>query len=197
MAQHRWFDVVGATLALAVLWPIGLLAALLVKLDSPGPALFRQQRVGYRGQLFTLYKFRTMATGREEEPYSQPIHDFNSYVFSPSRRDPRITTVGWVLRRTSMDEFPQLRNIIRGELSLVGPRPEVPAIVDQFRPEYHGRHEVKPGLTGWAQIHGRSNLTYHETIMYDLEYVRDHSSHKDVKILLRTLKLVISQEGAR
>lgn len=193
---RRLRDVTAATLGIAVVWPVILLLALLVKLDSPGPAIFKQRRVGYRGRPFTLYKFRTMVSGADEE---QPeITDFRTHKFEPLKppgRDPRITRIGWILRRTSLDELPQLLNVVKGEMSLVGPRPETPEIVDKFPPAYHLRHEVKPGLTGLAQVNGLADLTYHEKVMYDLEYVRRGSSALDLKILLRTAWVVLSGKG--
>lgn len=193
---RRLRDVIAATLGIAVLWPLILLLAALIKLDSPGPAIFRQTRVGYRGRPFTLYKFRTMLAGAEDE---QPeITDFRSHKFEPLKppgRDPRTTRIGWILRRTSLDELPQLLNVVKGEMSLVGPRPETPQIVDRFPPAYHLRHQVKPGLTGLAQVNGLVDMTYHEKVMYDLLYVQRQSSSLDLKILLRTTWVVLSGKG--
>lgn len=195
-AVRRLRDILGASIGLAVLWPLILLIALLVKLDSPGPAIYRQTRIGYRGRPYTLYKFRTMVVGAEEQ---QPeIKDFRTHKFEPLKppsRDPRITTVGWILRRTSLDELLQLLNVVKGEMSLVGPRPELPKIVDKFPPAYHLRHEVKPGLTGLAQVNGLADITYHEKVMYDLEYVKRQSSPLDLAILLRTIRVVLKGEG--
>ncbi len=179
-----------------MLWPLILLLAVLIKLDSPGPAIFRQTRVGYLGRPFTLYKFRTMVIAAERrEP---EISDFRTHKFEPLKppgRDPRVTMLGWILRRTSLDELPQLLNVVKGDMSLVGPRPEVPTIVDTFPPAYHLRHETKPGLTGLAQVNGLADITYHEKVMYDLEYVKRQSSSLDVEILLRTVRVVLGGGG--
>jgi lipopolysaccharide/colanic/teichoic acid biosynthesis glycosyltransferase len=125
------------------------------------------------------------------------IEDFRTHKFQPLKptRDPRITRIGRVLRRTSLDELPQLLNVLKGEMSLVGPRPETPKIVDKFPPAYHLRHEVKPGLTGLAQVNGLADITYHEKVMHDLEYVRRQSSQLDLSILLRTIHVVVSGKG--
>lgn len=185
-----------ASLGLAILWPLILLLAAVIKLDSPGPAIFAKKQVGYRGRLFTIYKFRTMVVGAERQ--KPEIQDFRTHKFEPLKppgRDSRITRVGWTLRRTSIDELPQLLNVVKGQMSLVGPRPEDPEIVDKFPPAYHLRHEAKPGLTGLAQVNGLSDITYHEKVMYDLEYVERQSSHLDVTILMRTVRVLLSRKG--
>jgi lipopolysaccharide/colanic/teichoic acid biosynthesis glycosyltransferase len=126
------------------------------------------------------------------------IDDFRTHKFDalkPPGRDPRVTTIGWILRRTSLDELPQLLNVVKGEMSLVGPRPETPKIVDTFPPSYHLRHETKPGLTGLAQVNGLVDITYHEKVMYDLEYVKRQSSSLDLAILLRTVRVVLGGKG--
>ena len=178
------------------MWPLILLLTLLIKIDSSGPAIFTQRRVGYRGRPFTLYKFRTMVTGAEGQ---QPeIVDFRTHKFEPLKppgRDPRVTTIGWILRRTSLDELPQLLNVVKGDMSLVGPRPETVKIVDTFPPAYHLRHGTKPGLTGLAQVNGLVDITYHEKVMYDLEYVKRQSSSHDLAILLRTVRVVLGSKG--
>ena len=195
-AARRLRDFIGATIGLSILWPLILFLAALIKLDSPGPAFFVQKRVGYRGRAFTLYKFRTMVVGAEGQ---QPeIKDFRTHKFEqlkPPGRDSRITRVGWILRRTSLDELPQLFNVVKGQMSLVGPRPENPEVVDKFPPAYHLRHETKPGLTGLAQVNGLSDITYHEKVMYDLEYVGRQSSHLDVAILVRTVRVLLGGKG--
>jgi lipopolysaccharide/colanic/teichoic acid biosynthesis glycosyltransferase len=193
---RRIRDILASSLGLAIIWPLILLIAALVKLDSPGPPIFTQKRVGYRGRPFTLYKFRTMVVGAEGQ---QPeIADFRTHKFEPLKppsRDPRVTTMGWLLRRLSLDELPQLLNVLRGEMSLVGPRPETLKVVDKFPPAYHLRHETKPGLTGLAQVNGQADITYHEKVMYDLEYVKRQSSSLDLAILLRTIRVVLGGKG--
>ncbi len=195
--SRRLFDLVVAILALTVLWPLWALAVLLIKLDSPGPAVFGQRRIGYKGRPFTCYKFRTMAAAAQESPYSERIDDFRSFVFNPPRLDPRVTGVGRILRRTTLDELPQLLNVVRGDMALVGPRPELPEIVAQYPPEYHSRHRVKPGMAGLAIANGRADLTYHEAIIYDLDYVEHHPFRRDLAILARTAVAVLRGEGAR
>ena len=191
-------DVTIATLAIAVFWPTALLIALLIKLDSPGPVLHRQTRIGYQGRPFTFYKIRTMVVGADKQPpYPHVIQDFRTYRFHPDSPDPRVTRVGRILRTTTLDEAPQLLNVLKGDMSLVGPRPELPGIVAQYPPEYHQRHCVKPGMTGLAAVNGRSELTYHETVMYDLEYVRNPSLWRDLQILVRTVMVFLSRKGAR
>ena len=196
VAVRRVRDILASSVGLAIIWPLILLLAALVKLDSPGPPIFRQTRIGYRGRPFTLYKFRTMVIGAEEQ--EQEITDFRTHKFEqlkPPGRDPRVTRLGWILRRTSLDELPQLLNVVKGEMSLVGPRPETSKLVDRFPPAYHLRHEARPGLTGLAQVNGLADITYHEKVMYDLEYVKRQSSSLDLAILLRTIGVVLSGKG--
>jgi len=196
IAVRRVRDIFASSIGLAIIWPLILLLAALVKLDSPGPAIFRQKRVGYQGRPFTLYKFRTMVVGAEGQ---QPeITDFRTHKFEPLKppsRDPRVTNMGWMLRRLSLDELPQLLNVLRGEMSIVGPRPETTKVVDKFPPAYHLRHETRPGLTGLAQVNGLADITYHEKVMYDLEYVKRQSSSLDLAILLRTIRVVVGGKG--
>ena len=194
----RLRDLIIGSLVVAVFWPVALLIALLIKLDSPGPVLYRQTRIGYRGRPFTLYKFRTMVVGADKgQTSSQVIGDFRTYRFHSDRPDPRVTRAGRILRLTTMDEASQFLNVVKGDLSLVGPRPELPDIVAQYPPEYHERHRVKPGLTCLAAVNGRSKLTYRQTVMYDLEYVRNPSLWRDLQILVRTVGVVLSKKGAR
>jgi Undecaprenyl-phosphate glucose phosphotransferase len=176
----RAFDLVLSTLFLAILAPVMLLVALLVKLTSRGPALFRQERVGLDGRPFKMLKFRTMREGAElaGPRFAQPA-------------DPRTTSVGGFLRRTSLDELPQLFNVLIGNMSLVGPRPERPVFIDQFRrriPRYQLRHMVKSGMTGWAQIHGlRGDTSIQKRVEYDLYYIEHWSLLLDLRILARTV----------
>lgn len=198
----RVLDVSLALVGLVITAPVLVLVALLIKLDSKGPVLFKQRRVGYRGRQFTMYKFRTMAHGTNHSPDSgvPPVSgdiDFRTYVFDPSGDATGTTRIGRYLRRYSLDELPNLLNVLKGDMSLVGPRPEVPELVALYPPEYHQRHEVKPGITGLAQVKGRRDLTYHETVLYDLDYVRDHSLRRDLAILARTVPVVLSRKGAR
>ena len=165
-----------ALLALVIAAPLLTLAALAIKLGDRGPVLYRQGRVGLRGREFDLLKLRTMVVGAERQGAG----------FAVNRGDPRITRVGRVLRRLSLDELPQLWNVVRGDMSLVGPRPTLAYQVEQYTARQRRRLEVKPGLTGWAQIHGRAKLPWDERIELDVWYVEHRSPWLDVRILART-----------
>lgn len=194
----RLFETTVAVLMLAVFGPLLLLVSILIKLSSPGPVLFRQKRVGVAEKPFLMYKFRTMKTGSENQKgHPQRVKDIASFVFNPPQRDRRVTPIGRVLRGTSLDEWPNLLNVVKGDMRLVGPRPDEPELVEQYLPLYHLRHWVKPGITGLAQVNGRSNLTYHQMMTYDLDYVRHYSWRRDLTILGRTLAVVLKKEGAR
>ena len=174
--MHRALDIAGAGLALAAASPALGLAAVAIKLEDGGPVLYRQQRVGKDGVDFELLKLRTMRVGAEREGAGYAV----------DRGDPRITRVGSVLRRLSLDELPQLWNVIRGEMSLIGPRPTLRYQVERYTPRQARRLEVKPGITGWAQIHGRARLPWEERIELDVWYVEHRSPKTDLLILLRT-----------
>jgi lipopolysaccharide/colanic/teichoic acid biosynthesis glycosyltransferase len=175
-ALNRALDVAGASLGLALTSPLLALAALAIKLDDGGPILYRQQRVGLGGTEFELLKLRTMEVGAETRGAG----------FAVDEGDPRITRAGRVLRRLSLDEVPQLLNVVRGEMSLVGPRPTLAYQVERYTPRQRRRLEVRPGVTGWAQIHGRARLPWDERIELDVWYVEHHSPWLDLKILART-----------
>jgi lipopolysaccharide/colanic/teichoic acid biosynthesis glycosyltransferase len=192
----RWFEITAAAFGISLLAPFLALVWMLVRLDSPGPAVFRQKRVGRGGLPFTCLKFRTMTIG--SPPGEFRVESFETYRFNPEGlRDPRLTEIGAVLRKTSIDELPQLVNVIRGEMALVGPRPEIPEIVLQYPPEFHRRHAVTPGITGQAQVNGRADLSYAKTIECDLDYVERRSARTDLVILWRTLGTVFGASGAR
>ncbi len=185
-------------LGIAAAAPVMVLLALLIKLDSPGPVLFTQKRIGLKGKPFTMYKFRTMTANAHKEWHPpQRVNDFSSFVFHSIWPDKRVTRLGRILRNSSLDELPQLINVARGDMRLVGPRPDEPYLVEQYRQEFHRRHDVKPGITGLAQVNGRSDLTYSQMMAYDLDYVDDHSFRRDLSILARTLAVVARKEGAR
>ncbi len=171
--------------------------AIAIKLDSRGPVIYSQKRVGLKGTLFTFYKYRSMSHDGHA-PYETPKLDaehFKTFVYiTPVSR---LTRVGRFLRATSLDELPNFWNVIKGEMRIVGPRPEIPELVSQYPPEYHRRHDVKPGITGLAQVSGRGDLTYEETMLYDLDYVNNHSLARDFAILAKTLPAVITRRGAR
>jgi lipopolysaccharide/colanic/teichoic acid biosynthesis glycosyltransferase len=173
---NRAADVVGASLGLVLASPVLAAAAVAIKLEDGGPVLYRQRRVGYRGADFDLLKLRTMVVGAERQGAG----------FAVNRGDPRITRTGRLLRRLSLDELPQLWNIVRGDMSLVGPRPTLRYQVEQYTPRQRRRLDVKPGLTGWAQVNGRTKLPWDERIELDVWYVEHRSLWVDLKILLRT-----------
>jgi lipopolysaccharide/colanic/teichoic acid biosynthesis glycosyltransferase len=181
----RIFDVVVAAIALVVLSPVLLVAAIAIKLGSPGPVIYRQRRVGKDGEEFELLKLRTMALG------SDPV----GVGVAIGRDDPRVTGAGRVLRRTSLDEIPNLVNVLRGEMAIVGPRPTIPAQVVAYAPRQRRRHAVKPGLTGWAQVQGRAGIPWEERIELDIEYVERRSAWLDLRILAKTVWLLLTGHG--
>jgi len=192
----RALDVVVAAVALLVLAPLCAVIALAVVLDSPGPALFRQRRVGQHGRPFVMYKFRSMVDGAEEQLAA--VRHLNSHrgpVFK-ARDDPRVTRMGRWLRRSSLDELPQLLNVLRGEMSLVGPRPPLPAEVAHYTAREWRRLAVRPGMTCLWQINGRSEVGFEEWVEMDLAYIERWSLWLDLAILLRTLPAVVSGRGA-
>ena len=174
--MNRALDVAGASLGLALASPFLAAGALAIKLADGGPVVYRQRRVGKDGREFELFKLRTMVVGAEQQGAGWAVN----------RGDPRITRVGRLLRRLSLDEVPQLWNVVRGEMSLIGPRPTLAYQVEQYTPRQRKRLDVKPGITGWAQIHGRASLPWEERIELDVWYVENRSPAVDLKILLRT-----------
>ncbi len=181
----RFFDILIATVALVVLSPFLLAAAVAIKLASGGPVIYRQRRVGRDGAGFEMWKLRTMVQG------SDPV-GVGTVV---TRDDARVTAPGRFLRRTSLDEVPNLVNVLRGEMAIVGPRPTIPAQVDDYTPRQNRRHEVLPGITGWAQVQGRAGIPWEERIELDVWYVDHRSAALDLRILLRTVWLVITAQG--
>lgn len=203
----RALDLVGAVLMLVLLSPVMLICAVLIKLDSPGPVLFRQQRVGQGGRLFTCFKFRTMYVDADQSLHKQYVLALMAAEGDDSLRDehglyklpndPRVTRIGRWLRRTSLDELPQLWNVLRGEMSLVGPRPPIPYEVEHYKPEQLGRLTVKPGITGLWQVKGRNRTTFEQMVALDLEYVRRRGLMLDLWILLMTLPVVLLARDCR
>ncbi len=187
--SKRILDILGALVAIAIFSPIMAITFLLIRLTSPGPALFRQQRVSLGGQVFNIYKFRTMH--HVEDETADPTKTRPSQVGWTERDDPRITPLGRLLRKTSLDELPQLFNVLRGDMSLVGPRPERPELIERFREDWRGymlRQHVKAGITGWAQVNGlRGQTSLKKRLQYDLFYVRHWSLGFDLRILWLTL----------
>ncbi len=181
----RALDVLIATLALIVLSPVLLVAAVAIKLGSRGPVIYRQRRVGLDGAEFELLKLRTMELGSDPVGVGKVV----------ARDDPRVTAAGRFLRRTSLDEIPNLVNVLRGEMAIVGPRPTIPAQVVDYTPRQHRRHEVRPGLTGWAQVQGRAGIPWEQRIELDVEYVDRRGFGLDLKILAKTTWLLVTGHG--
>ncbi len=181
----RALDIVIATVALVVFSPVLLIAAVAIRLGSRGPVIYRQRRVGKDGREFELLKLRTMKRG------SDPV-GVGTVV---ARDDPRVTGAGRFLRRTSLDEIPNLVNVLRGEMAIVGPRPTIPAQVVDYTPRQHRRHEVRPGLTGWAQVQGRAGIPWEQRIELDVEYVNRRSFALDSRILAKTAWLLVTGHG--
>jgi exopolysaccharide biosynthesis polyprenyl glycosylphosphotransferase len=181
-ALKRALDVVGAATALALASPVLAIAAAAVKLEDRGPVLYRQRRVGRQGEEFDLVKLRTMVVGAERQGTGWAVN----------QDDPRITRVGRVLRRISLDEVPQLWNVLRGEMSLVGPRPTLAYQVERYSERQRRRLEVKPGITGWAQVNGRARLRWDDRIELDVWYVEHRSTWVDLRILARTPKALFT-----
>jgi exopolysaccharide biosynthesis polyprenyl glycosylphosphotransferase len=196
MAVKRGIDVVVSALVLVVLSPLMLLIALAVKLDSRGPALFRQLRAGRHGRPFRILKFRTMCEDAEQRISEVVSVDKLSEPMFKIRDDPRVTRVGRFLRHTSLDELPQLINVLRGEMSMVGPRPEEVWLVERYGETERFRLDMRPGLTGPMQVHGRGELNFQERMAVEREYVENYSLRKDLKILLRTVVTILKPKGA-
>jgi lipopolysaccharide/colanic/teichoic acid biosynthesis glycosyltransferase len=182
---RRAFDIVVAGAALLFFSPVLLLAMLAIRLESPGSPIYRQRRVGLDGAEFDVLKLRTMVTGAEHIGAGMAIDE----------GDTRITRVGEFLRRTSLDEIPNLINILRGDMAVIGPRPTIPIQVAQYTDRQRGRLAVKPGLTGWAQVNGRAALPWPDRIELDLWYIEHRSWRLDFQILMRTARMVLSGHG--
>ena len=186
----RAFDIIVSLLALVILALPMLVIAIVVKVTSPGPVLFRQRRVGLNGRQFTILKFRSMCADAEKA----------GAKWSDGDNDARITPIGHVLRKFRLDELPQLLCILAGTMSLVGPRPELDVFYREFEKHVHGfseRLRVKPGLTGWAQINGGYDLAPQEKVKKDIEYIRNRSAWLDIKIIIKTVGIVFSHDGAK
>jgi lipopolysaccharide/colanic/teichoic acid biosynthesis glycosyltransferase len=199
----RILDLIGAAALLVLLSPVLIAVGLIVKLDSPGPMIFRQRRLGRCLKPFTVVKFRTMSEGAKANPHRAHVEAMitasqgnGARPMAKLEEDDRVTRVGSLLRRSSLDELPQLWNVLRGEMSLVGPRPPIQYEVDRYPDEAFRRFAVKPGITGLWQVRGRSLLTFQEMISLDAEYVERRSLALNLKILLLTLPTVIHGKGA-
>ncbi len=182
---RRAIDILASSAALLVASPVLAAAAVAIRLESPGPVLYRQRRAGLHGRPFEMLKLRTMVRGAEHVGAGLAIN----------QDDPRITRVGALLRRTSLDELPNLVNVLRGEMSLIGPRPTLPVQVEQYTERQRGRLAIRPGITGWAQVNGRASLPWSERIELDLYYIEHRSLSLDLKILRRSVALVLGGSG--
>ncbi|HNP84800.1 MAG: sugar transferase [Chloroflexi bacterium SZAS-1] len=195
--MKRLFDIVLSALLLLLLWPFLLIIALLIRRDSPGPALYRAERVGENGRIFQMYKFRTMVQDAETRWEEVAFRRADGKLNFKLPDDPRITRVGQWLRRTSLDELPQLLNVLKGDMSLVGPRPELPMVVrEEYEPWQWSRFTVPQGMTGWWQVHRRGFEHQHLCTADDLYYIQNYSLMLDIRILMRTVLVVLGGQGA-
>jgi len=199
-AIRRTVEITVAVTALALTWPIMLVVAWIVKRDSPGPALFGQRRVGRDRREFTFYKFRTLYTDARTR-----FPELYAYKYTPEQvrtlkfkreADPRITSAGRWLRKSTLDELPNFWNLLKGDIALVGPRPEIPEMLPHYTPRQLAKFSVKPGITGYSQTHGRGNLSFQDTIAYDLEYVQRRSLRMDIWLIFRTIRMLSKLDGA-
>ncbi len=179
----RGMDFAVALIAIVVLSPLMLIASILIKINRDGPVLFKQERPGLNGKIFTVYKFRTMSVKTHDEN-GRELSDFE-----------RMSKIGNLLRKTSVDELPQFINILKGDMSFIGPRPLLTEYLELYTPEQMRRHEVRPGISGWAQVNGRNTITWEEKFRYDVEYVDKMSLKMDVYILIKTFLNVLKQDG--
>jgi exopolysaccharide biosynthesis polyprenyl glycosylphosphotransferase len=192
----RSFDVVVSASSLVVLAPLFPLIALAIKLDSRGPVFFKQLRAGRRGVPFRMYKLRTMVANAEQALADVVVLEDLAEPMFKLKADPRVTRTGRLLRRFSLDELPQLINVLRGDMSMVGPRPEQIELVERYRPEHRFRLDVKPGMTGPMQIYGRGDLDFGERLAVEFDYVENVSLARDIRILFQTVPVVLRGNGA-
>lgn len=205
-ALRRGLDLALAALLLLLLAPVLLAISIAIRLDSPGPAVYRQRRLGLGMRPFVVNKFRTMRPDADPAPHREYVHELISSSGERARTagknlyklaiDSRVTRVGRILRRFSLDELPQLWNVMRGDMSLVGPRPVIPYEAEQYPSWYRERFAVKPGLTGLWQVSGRNEKTYEEMVRLDIEYARRRGLARDLTILLKTIWVVLRARGA-
>lgn len=192
----RFFDLAISSLMLLITWPVLVLVSIAIKLDSPGPVLFTQERIGENGRPFRMFKLRSMVVGAEQMTQTLATENSDGVIAHKMPDDPRVTRVGRFIRRTSVDELPQLFNVLRGEMSLVGPRPELPWLVETYETWQRRRFAVPPGITGWWQVNGRSDRLMHIHTEDDLYYIQNYSPLLDLQILWRTIGVVMRGRGA-
>ncbi|MGM9978916.1 MAG: sugar transferase [Clostridium sp.] len=192
----RLLDIVASILGLICLSPIIILAAIAIKIESKGPVLFSQDRVGKNGKIFKMYKMRSMVQNAEELKEKLLAQNEMSGPMFKMKDDPRITKVGKFIRKTSIDELPQLINIIKGDMSLVGPRPSLPKEVKEFEPWMYERLAVKPGLTCYWQVMGRNNIDFEDWMKLDIKYVRERNFFLDIKLIFKTFFVLFGDKNA-
>lgn len=192
----RTIDIACSLFGLLVLSPVLIIVSILIKLESDGPIIFSQDRIGYKGQKFKMYKFRSMVVNAEELKKKLAEQNEMSGPMFKMKNDPRVTKVGKFIRKTSIDELPQLINILKGEMSLVGPRPSLPKEVKEFEPWMMERLEVKPGLTCYWQVSGRNDIDFEDWMKLDIKYVRERSFLLDMKLIIKTFFVLFGDEHA-
>lgn len=192
----RALDVVAVSLALIILSPLLLIIAILIKLESKGPAIFSQIRIGLKGKEFKMYKFRSMVQNAEELKKELENQNEMSAPMFKIKNDPRTTKVGKFIRKTSIDELPQLINVLKGDMTLVGPRPSLPKEVEKFEDWMLKRLEVKPGLTCYWQVSGRNNIDFNEWMELDLKYINDMNFWLDIKLIFKTVGVLFGDKNA-
>jgi lipopolysaccharide/colanic/teichoic acid biosynthesis glycosyltransferase len=197
LRAKRIFDIIFTLLVLPLILFVGLIIAICIKLDSKGPVLFRQKRVGQNGVEFYMLKFRSMYDGNNQSWHSERVKAMmkNSQVLTKDANDPRITRVGRVLRKLSLDELPQFWNVLRGEMTLVGPRPPLPFEVQEYQPRDWLRLLGKPGLTGLWQVYGRSRVNFQNMVDMDIDYLQKQSFWLDLKLIVLTVPVMITGRG--
>lgn len=196
LAIKRAFDIIVSILGIVILLPFWIFIIAAIKLDSPGPIFFVQERNGYKGRIFRMFKFRSMVVDAEQcLKLLEDRNEASGYMFK-IKKDPRVTRFGKFIRKTSIDEFPQLLNVLRGDMSVVGPRPPIPREVVKYEAWHNLRLSVRPGLTGLWQISGRNDLGFDDMVRLDLKYIRERSFKYDLKILFRTIPVLFGDSKA-
>ncbi len=193
----RLIDVTFSLFSLIIFMPLLFVIAVLIKLDSQGPVIFKQERIGLNEKHFKMYKFRTMCADAEDRLDAIKHNNEMSGPMFKMRNDPRITNIGRFLRKTSLDELPQLFNILKGEMSLVGPRPNLPREVEKFTKEQKKKFMAKPGLTCYWQVMGRSNIDFEDWMLLDMKYIEERNTWVDIKLIIKTMAVLFGDDGAR
>lgn len=192
----RFIDIIGSSLGLVILSPVFAITAISIKIDSKGPVIFSQKRVGKNGKMFKMYKFRSMVQNAEKLKCKLKYKNEMDGPMFKMKDDPRITKVGRFIRKTSIDELPQLMNVLRGQMSLVGPRPNLPYEVEKFNDEQKLKLKAKPGLTCYWQVMGRSSIGFEEWMKLDLKYIKERSTWVDIKLIFKTVKVLFGDKNA-